>query len=235
MSRRASLQRVQCQKLLEACPAAPDGLTAGLDEAGRGCLAGPVVAAAVIFPDGFDMVGLGDSKAISARERERLAVDIRHMAHGWGLGLVWMDGIARHNILHASLLAMTRAVAALRCRMKADPSSLLPARVLIDGNQLIPSGFFTRLGIPLPQQQAIVGGDALVPSISAASILAKTFRDDLMTRLDARWPQYGFARHRGYGTREHKAALALHGPCPLHRMGFRGVRPMPVQAQGRLC
>lgn len=111
----------------------------------------------------------------------------------------------------------------------------LPATVLIDGTQLIPPPFFRQYGIPTPEQRAIVDGDALVPSISAASVLAKTFRDGLLTRLDRRWPVYGFARHKGYGTKEHREALAVHGPCPLHRLDFRGVLPRPDQEQGRLC
>ena len=130
---------------------------------------------------------------------------------------------------------MTRAVAALRRRMGAGREDGIPARVLIDGTQLIPPAYFRNFGVPLPEQRAIVDGDALIPAISAASVLAKTFRDDLMTRLDARWPQYGFARHKGYGTREHRDALRRFGPCPLHRMGFRGVAPRPEQEQGRLC
>jgi ribonuclease HII len=134
-----------------------------------------------------------------------------------------MAEIARHNILQASLLAMARAVAALRRR--AGAGALLPARVLVDGTQTIPPLYFRLYGILPPEQRAVVDGDALEPPISAASVLAKTFRDDLMLRLDRRWPQYGFARNKGYGTGEHREALRAYGPCPLHRTGFRGVAP----------
>ncbi len=198
-------------------------LTAGVDEAGRGCFAGPVVAGAVIFPEGFDLVGLDDSKSLSAEERERLSGDIREFALGWGIGLSWMNEIARLNILQASLLAMARALAAMRMRMLE--SGLSPSTVLVDGTQTIPPLYFRKLGMPVPEQHAIVDGDALVPCISAASILAKTFRDRLMDRLDERWPLYGFARHKGYGTREHREALRRYGPCPLHRLDFHGVLP----------
>ena len=210
-------------------------LTAGTDEAGRGCFAGPVVAGAVIFADGFDLMGLDDSKALKPMERERLALEIKEFAVGWGIGLAWMHEIARINILQASLMAMARAVAAMRIRMKMKDRPV-PARLLIDGTQIIPPLYFRMYGIPLPDQQSIIDGDALVPSISAASILAKTFRDDLMTRFDARWPQYGFAKHKGYGTKEHREALAQYGPCPLHRLDFKGVgKPPRRPEQGWLC
>ncbi len=222
------------QGLLFAAPLSQEALIAGADEAGRGCLAGPVVAAAVIFAEGFDLMGLDDSKVLKAEERDHLADEIRSLAVGWGIGLAWMDEIARINILQASLMAMTRAVAAMRVRMsaKADP---VPARLLIDGTQIIPPMYFRKFGVPLPEQEAVVDGDALVPAISAASILAKTFRDDLMVKFDARWPEYGFARHKGYGTKEHREALAKFGPCPLHRLEFRGVLPPKQMQQGRLC
>ncbi|WP_446424712.1 ribonuclease HII [Mailhella sp.] len=221
------------QGLLFAAPLTQESLTAGADEAGRGCLAGPVVAGAVIFPDGFDLMGLDDSKVLKAEERDRLAAEIRQLAVGWGIGLAWMDEIARINILQASLMAMTRAVAAMRVRMKAEGA--VPARLLIDGTQIVPPLYFRKFGIPAPEQEAVVDGDALVPAISAASVLAKTFRDDLMVKLDARWPDYGFARHKGYGTKEHREALAKFGPCPLHRLDFHGVLPPKKQEQGRLC
>ena len=221
------------QGLLFSAPLTQEALVAGADEAGRGCLAGPVVAAAVIFPEGFDLMGLDDSKVLKADERYRLAAEIRQLATGWGIGLAWMDEIARINILQASLMAMTRAVAAMRIRMKAE--GLVPARLLIDGTQIIPPMYFRKFGMPAPEQEAVVDGDALVPAISAASILAKTFRDELMVKLDARWPEYGFARHKGYGTKEHREALAKFGPCPLHRLDFRGVLPPKKQEQGWLC
>lgn len=216
-------------------PKNPGGvLVAGTDEAGRGCLAGPVVAGAVIFTEGFDLIGLDDSKVLKPEEREHLAAEIRSLALGWGIGLSWMDEISRLNILQASLMAMTRAVAAMRVRMKAR-DRILPARLLIDGTQIVPPLYFRHFSIPLPEQEAVVNGDALVPCISAASILAKTFRDALMIRLDARWPEYGFAQHKGYGTPEHREALKKFGPCPLHRMDFRGVSPRRDDAQGWLC
>lgn len=239
MPRKASRRPVESQGLLSPPRAENSALTAGIDEAGRGCLAGPVVAAAVVFAEGFDIMGLDDSKLLKEAERERLAGEIRALAPGWGVGLAWMDEIARLNILYATLLAMTRAVAALRLRMgvgRALPrDAALPAAVLIDGTQRIPPPFFRRYGIPIPDQRTIVDGDALVPSISAASVLAKTFRDQLLTRLDRRWPAYGFAHHKGYGTREHRDALEAHGPCPLHRLDFRGVLPRTAQVQRRLC
>ena len=193
-----------------------------------------MVAGAVIFADGFDLMGLDDSKVLKAEERDRLAGEIRSLAVGWGIGLAWMNEISRINILQASLMAMTRAVAAMRVRMRAKGENV-PARLLIDGTQIIPPLYFRQFGIPLPEQEAVVDGDAKVPSISAASVLAKTFRDELMTRFDARWPEYGFARHKGYGTKEHKEALKKYGPCPLHRLDFRGVLPPKVQEQGWLC
>lgn len=183
---------------------------AGIDEAGRGCLAGPVVAAAVILPPGFDpaqLPGLGDSKALSAARREELAPRIRNVALAWSLGLAWPGEIDRVNILAATLRAMARAAALLKVR---------PALLLIDGNKTCPA--------PLPQR-AIVGGDALVPAISAASILAKTFRDRLLAALDRRHPGYGFAGHKGYGAATHFQALRKLGPCRQHRLTFRGVLP----------
>ena len=210
-----------------------DGLMAGLDEAGRGCLAGPVVAAAVILPPLFDLPGLTDSKACTARTRERLAPRIRQCATAWGLGVVWPARIDRINILQATFEAMCRAVRCLR-----HP----PALLCIDGNHTLPSALLAaRWGsghgahVPLPRQQALVRGDARVPAISAASILAKTYRDALMAHLDRRWPGYGFAAHKGYGTKEHLAALRRLGPCPQHRLTFAGVLPAaPGPAQGSL-
>lgn len=203
--------------------------TAGIDEAGRGCLAGPVVAAAVMLPAVFDLPGLDDSKACSARTRETLAPRIRQCAVAWGLGVVWPARIDAVNILQATFEAMSRAVCALR-----QP----PALLLVDGDKTVPTATLAlrwRKGGPasLPAQRAIVGGDKSEPAISAASILAKTFRDRLMRRLARRWTGYGFEEHKGYGTREHLDALRRLGPCPLHRLTFRGVlpeRPGPQQA-----
>jgi ribonuclease HII len=183
------------------------GAVAGVDEAGRGCLAGPVVAAAVILPGHWDLPGLTDSKKLSPEKRDELAPAIKAQAQAWALGLAWPPEIDRVNILRASLEAMRRAVLHLKVR---------PSLVLVDGNQNIP--------LDLPQR-TVVGGDLTVPAISAASILAKTFRDHLLTRLDRRYPGYGLAGHKGYGTAEHREAVRRLGPCPLHRMTFRGVKP----------
>jgi ribonuclease HII len=182
---------------------------AGVDEAGRGCLAGPVVAAAVVPPPGADLRALlpdlNDSKQLSASTRAVLEKEIKALASAWSLGLAWPREIEEANILQATRRAMARAVARLRVR---------PEFLLIDGNQTIESE------IP---QAAIIDGDALAPPIAAASILAKTFRDRLLEKLDKRYPGYGFAKHKGYGTKEHLAALRELGPCVQHRRTFRGV------------
>ncbi len=177
---------------------------AGVDEAGRGCLAGPVVAAAVILPVDFALPGLTDSKRLSAVRRDELAIAIKGQALGWSLGLSWPAEIDRINILQATFQAMRRALATLR------PT---PCFAAVDGPYPIP------LALP---QQAVVDGDAIVPAISAASILAKTYRDRLLRALDRRYPGYGFARHKGYGTREHRDAILRLGPCRQHRLTFRG-------------
>lgn len=199
-------------------------LIAGIDEAGRGCLAGPVVAAAVILPQAFELTGLADSKALSARTREALAPRIKACAVAWGLGVVWNRRIDRINILAATFEAMS-----LAARSLATPPDVL----LIDGNKIVPEATLAPLWrrvrqAPLPRQRAIVRGDASVAAISAASILAKTFRDRLMCALGRRWPGYGFERHKGYGTADHLAALRRLGPCPLHRRSFRGVPGQPA-------
>jgi len=191
------------------------GRHAGIDEAGRGCLAGPVVAAAVVLPDVYDLPGLTDSKKCSPGRRDILAAAIKAQAATWAIGVVWPAEIDRINILAASLWAMAKALGRL---------SPIPPLALIDGNQTIPAHNLTRVATP-PAQQAIVGGDLLIPAISAASILAKTIRDRLMTKLDARFPGYGLAQHKGYGTAVHLAALARLGPSPLHRLTFARVRP----------
>lgn len=202
----------------------------GLDEVGRGCLAGPVVAGAVAFPEGFDLMGLDDSKKISETERVRLGEEIKNLAWSYGIGLVWMDKIQEINILQASLLAMARATAALKKRL----SHQTPHVLLIDGTFIIPQFYLTQYGIIPEKQECFVSGDSLIPAISAASIIAKNFRDALMVKMDIRYPQYGFASHKGYGTKEHRDALLQHGPCPLHRLDFKSVL-LPSIEQGRLC
>ena len=184
----------------------PDAiLIAGLDEAGRGPLAGPVFAAAVILDPARSIVGLADSKKLSAARREQLAVEIRSKALAWALGRAEVVEIDRLNILQAALLAMQRAVAAL---------PIAPAQALVDGNRCPP------LACPC---RAIVKGDATVPAISAASILAKVARDAELCELHDRYPHYGFAQHKGYPTAAHLDALRRFGPCPEHRRSFAPV------------
>ncbi len=199
-------------------------MLAGVDEAGRGCLAGPVVAGAVILPGGYDLPGLGDSKALTEAKRQSLEPAIKSQALAGGLGVVWPADIDRVNILQATFRAMARALAVLRAA---------PLLVGVDGDKIIPSHLFPYPGV---SQRAVIGGDAFVPAISAASVLAKTFRDRLMERLDARHPGYGFALHKGYGTKAHLEALARLGPCAQHRKTFRGVLPQaPQPRQEQQC
>jgi len=199
-------------------------LFAGIDEAGRGCLAGPVVAGAVILPETYDLPLLTDSKKLTPERRAVLEPAIKAQAVAWGLGVVWAPDIDRVNILNATFRAMARAVAVMKIR---------PFRLEVDGDKIIPSRF---LPFPGLTQKAVVGGDALVPAISAASILAKTFRDRLMARLGRRFPGYGLDEHKGYGTAAHLEALVRLGPCPLHRLTFRGVLPVkPARAQEQAC
>lgn len=182
-------------------------LIAGVDEAGRGPLAGPVVAAAVILHPDSPIAGLADSKVLSARQRERLADLIRERALCWAIGTATVAEIDRLNVLRAALLAMARAVAVL-----ATP----PERVLVDGHQL-------PRDLPCPAA-AIVKGDRTVACISAASILAKVHRDALLVELEAIYPGYGFDQHKGYGTPAHLRALARLGATPAHRRSFAPVR-----------
>lgn len=181
------------------------GLVAGVDEAGRGPLAGPVVAAAVILDDLHPIVGLADSKVLTARRREQLFDEIRAKALCCSVAEASVEEIDRLNILQATLLAMRRAVEGLR---------LKPTLVLVDGN---------RLPVLSMRAEAIVKGDSKVACISAASILAKVTRDRWCAQLDAEYPQYGFAGHKGYGTAEHLLALQTHGACPQHRKTFSPV------------
>lgn len=176
---------------------------AGVDEAGRGPLAGPVVAAAVIFPRGYKNKSIKDSKIMTSEQRKLLFCEIQEVCE-WAVVAVGHRRIDVINIRNATNLAMSLAVR----RIKAD-------RVLIDGNM--------RINTCLPQK-TVVKGDATVPVISAASIVAKVWRDSLMERLAAKYPQYGFERHAGYATEDHRAALQEHGPCLIHRRTFRGVK-----------
>ncbi|MCG8616250.1 MAG: ribonuclease HII, partial [Desulfobacterales bacterium] len=177
----------------------------GIDEAGRGPLAGPVVSAAVILPTGFHCPGLTDSKKLSEKKREALYPVIRERAVAVGVGIADHQEIDRINVLQAALLSMKRAMEAL---------SPAPDYLLIDGKFTIDSD--------LPQE-AIVKGDSRSISVAAASIIAKVTRDRIMKELAERYPVYGFERHKGYPTKAHKQAILEHGPCPVHRRSFRGV------------
>ena len=188
---------------------------AGVDEAGRGPLVGSVFAAAVVLPEEYDLPGLTDSKKLSERRRDELAVLIKQQALAWCVAAASMEEIDRLNILHASMLAMRRAVHGL---------GRLPEKAWIDGNR-VP----TDLGC---EAEAVVKGDSKIIQISAASVLAKTARDAEMYALAEHYPQYGFERHKGYGTAEHLAALQRHGALPEHRRSFAPVRE--ILAQGRL-
>ena len=181
------------------------GLLAGVDEAGRGPLAGPVVAAAVILDDKRPIRGLADSKTLTALQRERLNDQILARALCCSVAHATVEEIDTHNILQATMIAMRRAVEGLR---------LKPAKVLVDGNRLPTLDVLA---------EAIIKGDARVKAISAASILAKVHRDKLCEQLDVEFPHYGFARHKGYGTREHMEALQRHGACVHHRRSFSPV------------
>lgn len=174
----------------------------GIDEAGRGPLAGPVVAAAVILDPACPIAGLNDSKKLSARKREALAIEIRTKAVAWAVASASVEEIDRLNILKATFLAMERAVAGL---------SMVPVGAVVDGNRC------PKLAIPV---EAVVKGDGKLACIAAASILAKTVRDEGMLELHQQFPQYGFDRHMGYPTAAHVAALQAHGPCPYHRRSF---------------
>ncbi len=189
-------------------------LIAGVDEAGRGPLVGSVFAAAVILPETYDLPGLTDSKKVSEPKRNLLAEQIKQQAIAWSIASASVEEIAALNILHATMLAMARAISGL---------STEPGRIFIDGNR-VP----TQIHIPA---EALVKGDSLIPAISAASILAKTARDQEMYLLAKQHPQYGFERHKGYGTAEHLAALKTYGPLPEHRKEFAPVKALLMQAR----
>ena len=191
-------------------------LLCGVDEAGRGPLCGNVVAAAVILAPERPIAGLRDSKKLTARRRELLAAEIRTHALAWAIGEASVAEIDQLNILHATMLAMQRAVAGL---------SVTPQLVRIDGNRCP--------ALPMPCE-AVVGGDASDASIAAASILAKVERDAQMLTLDAQFPAYGFARHKGYPTAEHLAAIAEHGVLSIHRKTFGPVKAWLATHQGEL-
>ena len=190
-------------------------LEAGVDEAGRGPLVGSVFAAAVILPPDYDLAGLADSKKLSEKKRDALAEAIRRQAVVWCVASADVAEIAELNILHAAMLAMRRAVEGL---------VVPPQKVWIDGNR-VPEGLAV-------EAEAVVKGDDKIAAISAASILAKTARDAEMYALAERYPQYGFDKHKGYGTAAHLAALKQYGALPEHRAGFAPVREL--LAQGRL-
>ena len=186
---------------------------AGVDEVGRGPLAGPVVAAAVILnntqaTNGRVIKGLADSKVLTAKRREALALEIKEKALAWSIAEVSVEDIDRLNIFHASLLAMRKAVEGL---------SIQPDKVLVDGKFIPPN-------LQINQVEAVIKGDAKVPAISAASVIAKVYRDKKMTNLAATYPHYGFTQHKGYPTKQHLAALHTYGPCAIHRKSFAPVK-----------
>lgn len=182
-----------------------DGLIeAGCDEAGRGCLAGPVYAAAVILPEGFHHPLLQDSKKLSEAQRDKLRPIIEAEAVAWAVGICTPQEIDEHNILRASFIAMHRAIDALGVR---------PERLLIDGNRFV--------AYPNVPHECIVKGDGKLTAIAAASILAKTHRDEEMLRLSTLYPQYGWDKHKGYPTPAHRRAIAEHGTSPHHRISFK--------------
>lgn len=178
---------------------------AGVDEAGRGCLAGPVAAGAVILDPGRPVRGLRDSKKLTEKRREELFAEIREKSAAWSVAMTGPGEIDRINILRAALRAMEKAVAGL---------SVAPDFVLVDGN--------ARISIAV-EQKTVVGGDDRCASIAAASIVAKVTRDRLMKELETEYPGYGFSRHKGYPSKEHRESLRRLGPCPIHRKSFNGV------------
>lgn len=196
------MSQINMWEIEESCRAQGFGLICGVDEAGRGPLAGPVCAAAVILPHGLEIPGLTDSKKLSDKKRRELFPVIQREALAYGIGLASREEIDEINILQATFLAMERALAALSVR---------PELALIDGNRE------KDFGLPV---KTVVKGDSLSMNIAAASVLAKVTRDDLMLELAKEYPQYGFEIHKGYGTRAHYDALREYGPCPIHRTTF---------------
>jgi ribonuclease HII len=190
----------------KSCLADGFSFVAGVDEAGRGPLAGPVVAACVVLPHSFDLTGINDSKKLTAKQRDAAYSRIRQQATAFGIGIAEVDEIDRINILRASHMAMVRAIEQL---------PMPPDAILVDG---LPVPI-----LPCAHQRAIVKGDSASASIAAASILAKVTRDRILCELDALYPRYGFAKHKGYGSAAHLDALRQHGPCPVHRRSFAPV------------
>ncbi len=207
----------------------------GIDEAGRGCLAGPVVAAVVHFDAtmlSIPIEQLDDSKKLSPKKRELLAQSI--LKHAMvGIGIVWQNEIDRINILQATFYAMSKALKSLYIR---HPNCKIE-NLYIDGNKTIPIHILQSFYPNEVQQVALVSGDSLMPIISAASIIAKTHRDRILKILHNRWPQYNFAKHKGYGTKEHIQAIEKYGSCPLHRMTFAPLNTISNIniTQGSLC
>ncbi len=201
IKRRAELERLDAMKQFER-EYASHGVICGIDEAGRGPLAGPVVAAAVILPLDHDFLYLNDSKKVTEKRREVLFDEIREYAIGYGIGMASPDEIDEINILQADYLAMKRALA----QLSVKPDVLLNDAVIIPG--------------VTGEQVSIIKGDAKSVSIAAASILAKVTRDRIMVSYDDMYPEYGFAKHKGYGTKQHSDAIRAYGPCPIHRKSF---------------
>lgn len=206
-----SLPRWRRLARAEAQLAGRGATIAGVDEAGRGPLAGPVVAAAVVLDPDLDWDGLDDSKQVTAARREAMFARVLQGARAFRWCVAGPRTIERVNIRRATLAAMARSVAGL---------AVAPEVVLVDGNDEVP-------GLACAQR-AVVDGDATCLSIAAASILAKVVRDRIMTRLDRVWPEYGFARHKGYGTPDHLEALRAHGPCPAHRVTYAPVMTLEL-------
>lgn len=197
-----------------------DKIEAGCDEAGRGCLAGSVYAAAVILPKDYDNPELNDSKKLSVKKRYALREQIEHDAVAWAVGVVTPEEIDKINILHASFLAMHRAL---------DQLDVRPEALIIDGNRFDPyPGTSAHSPKALPYT-CMVHGDARYQAIAAASILAKTFRDDYMAELDKEYPLYGWRKNKGYPTREHREAVRLHGFTPYHRRSFNALGDMQLE------
>lgn len=196
-----------------------EGAVGGIDEAGRGPLAGPVVAALVVLAPGGEIEGVRDSKCVPPRQRVTLAEEIRRRAAAWSIAQADVDEIDELNILHATMLAMRRAVEQL---------TILPDELRVDGNRI------PELPTYHGRATAVVGGDRICPAISAASILAKVARDDLMLAVDREYPDYGFARHKGYPTAAHREALVRFGPCAVHRSSFGPVRKA-LERRGELA